>query len=74
MFFHRGLRVTGNVRDLIQARVSVVAALKLRPAAFTQALQIEGIRELQQPILRLRQPPKISGRRPLETLSRLQCG
>jgi len=72
MFLDRGLRMASNVSDLIQPRVGVVAALKLGAPTITQALHVERVRELQQPILTLRQRPKIRGRRTLKTLSRLQ--
>lgn len=69
---HGGLRVAGNVRDLVEARVIVVAALPLRAPAVAQAVKVEGVRELEQPVLALRQGPKVCGRRALETLSRFQ--
>jgi len=72
MFLNRGLRLTGHRLDLIEARVSFVAALKLGAPTITQALDIERVGELQQPVLALRQGPKIGGWRALETLSRFE--
>jgi hypothetical protein len=74
MFLDGSLRIAGHVPDLIGALVSLIAALKLGPATITHALYIERVGELQQPVLRLRQRPKVSGRWPLETLSRFECG
>jgi hypothetical protein len=73
MFFDRSLRVAGQVSYLIEAPVGVVAALKLGPATITQALDVERVSELQQPVLGFRKFPKVRGRRTLETLSSLQC-
>jgi hypothetical protein len=72
VFLYRGLRVASSISDLIQTCVSVVAALMLRPSTIAHALNVEGISELQQPVLRLRQPPKIIRRWPLETLGRFE--
>jgi hypothetical protein len=72
MFLNRSLRMARNVGDFIQARVSLVAALKLGSPAITQALDIERVGELQQPVLRLGQRAKVGGRRALEPLSSLE--
>jgi hypothetical protein len=72
MFLDSSLRVAGNVRDFVQATVRLVMAFKFRSAAVTQTLDIEGVSELQQPVLELRQRPKIRGRRTLEPLSSLK--
>jgi len=69
MFLDRGLRLARHRINLIQARVSLVAALKLGSPTITQALDIERVSELQQPVLALRQRPKVRGRRTLEPLS-----
>ncbi len=47
MFFDCGLRVACHVRDLIQARVSLVAALALGASTITHALHVEGVGEFQ---------------------------
>jgi hypothetical protein len=73
VFLDSSQRVAGHVRDFIEALVGFVAAFKLRPATITHTLHIEGVSELQQPILELRQRPKIRGRRALEPLSSFQC-
>jgi hypothetical protein len=72
MLLNRRLRMARNVRDFIQARVSFIAALKLGAPTITQALYVERVGELQQPVLALRQRPKIGGRRALESLSSLE--
>jgi hypothetical protein len=69
MFLNRGLREAGNVSDLVQAFVGLVAALRLGPATIAQALDVERVSELQQPVLALRKLPKIRGWRALKPLS-----
>jgi hypothetical protein len=74
VFFNSGLSMTRRVSDFIQTGVGFVAAFKLRPTAnVTPALKVKGVRELQQPVLILRQRPKISRRWALETLSGFEC-
>jgi len=65
----RSLRMASNVSDLVQARVSLVAALKLGAPAITQAIDVERVGELKQPVFTLRQGSQVRGRRALETLS-----
>jgi hypothetical protein len=72
MFLDGGLGVAGNVGDLVQAAIRLVAALPLRAPTITQTLDIERVSELQQPVLELGQRPKICGRRALEPLSSLK--
>ena len=74
MFLNRSLRMARNVGHFVQARVSLVAALKLGAPAITQALDIERVGELQQPVFTLRQRPKVGTRWALEAFSRFECG
>lgn len=72
MLLDGGLRVAGNVSGLIQARVSLVAALKLGAATITHTLDVERVGELQQPVLMLGKFAEVRGRWSLETLSSLE--
>ena len=72
MLLNRGLRITRHIRDLVQTVVRVIAALPLRASTITQALNIERVRELQQPVLALRQRAKVRRRRTLKPLSSLK--
>ena len=47
MFLDRGLRMAGYVRDLIQPRVGIVAALELGSPTLTKTLDVERVSELQ---------------------------
>lgn len=72
MLLDRGLRMAGNVRDLIGARVGIIATLNLGAPALTQALDVERVSELQQSILGRGQRPEVGGRWTLETLGSLE--
>jgi hypothetical protein len=47
MFLDGSLSVTGNVRDFVKPRVSLVAALKLGPPTVAHALYVQRVGELQ---------------------------
>jgi hypothetical protein len=72
MLLNSGGGLASHRSDLVQPAVSFVAAFKLGSPTLAQPLDVEGVSELQQPILMLRQLPKVSGRRALETLSGLE--
>jgi hypothetical protein len=59
MFLNSGGGLACHRSGLIKPAVGFVAAFKLGTTAIAQPLNVEGVSELQQPILVLRQRPKI---------------